>query len=154
MLMALVLAIALTWKAYRPREDVESESKVAMSPECHTAVEGEKCYSAVIYGMKKGVHEHPEWYPGLEGASFEAYQARLHRTQGKDCPLPCTKPVTLFCWTVIRVNSYEKELLTYHYKTNSAIFGCEEREVYSDQSVSLGVGFKTNHINVNLTCST
>lgn len=57
---------------------------------CHTAVEGEECHKNVIWGMTKGIWEHPEWYPGLtQWSTFEDYQELLHKNPTLHCPRPC-----------------------------------------------------------------
>merc|ERR1739844_129390 len=61
--------------------------------DCHTATEGERCYSAVSWAMKNGVDRHPEWYEGLTSKSdFTAFQALFHKTHQHHCEVPC-KPV-------------------------------------------------------------
>eukprot|EP00404_Azadinium_spinosum_P048347 CAMPEP_0180805146 /NCGR_PEP_ID=MMETSP1038_2-20121128/61853_1 /TAXON_ID=632150 /ORGANISM="Azadinium spinosum, Strain 3D9" /LENGTH=57 /DNA_ID=CAMNT_0022845665 /DNA_START=54 /DNA_END=223 /DNA_ORIENTATION=+ len=43
---------------------------------CHTAVEGEACYSDVMYAKTEYILKHPEWYIGLtESSCFEEFQA-------------------------------------------------------------------------------
>lgn len=59
-------------------------------PVCHIAVKGQTCYRDVLFGMQKGVHEHPEWYPGLnQMSSFESFQSVLHGNPELNCPKPC-----------------------------------------------------------------
>jgi hypothetical protein len=57
---------------------------------CHTAVAGEKCYGDVDWAMKTGIHQHPEWYPGLsQSSSFEEFQTHMHDIGYSECPMPC-----------------------------------------------------------------
>jgi len=57
---------------------------------CHTAVSGESCYKDVIWAKDTGIHEHPEWYPGLNTSSgFKQFQQHLHASDSKKCPKPC-----------------------------------------------------------------
>jgi len=50
----------------------------------------ELCYTNVLYGMRRGLSEHPEWYPGLDQfSSFEEFQGILHRNPDLKCPRPC-----------------------------------------------------------------
>jgi len=63
---------------------------------CHTAVEGDTCYSHVLWTMETGVHNHPDWYPNLNTkSSFEEIQQHLHDTKPEQgCRRPCpTEPV-------------------------------------------------------------
>lgn len=57
---------------------------------CRTVSSSEMCYTNVLYGMRRGLSEHPEWFPGLdETSSFEDFQAVLHRNPDLKCPKPC-----------------------------------------------------------------
>jgi len=57
---------------------------------CHTAVKGEQCYKDVLFAMKHGIYEHPEWYPDMSPrASFEEFQTLLSRKAQIKCPKPC-----------------------------------------------------------------
>jgi len=57
---------------------------------CHVAQHGEECYTNVLYGMRRGLFEHPGWYPGLNVfSSFEDFQKLLHRNPDLKCPKPC-----------------------------------------------------------------
>jgi len=60
---------------------------------CHNAVVGEECYHHVLWAMQHGIHQKPDWYPGLTPASsMGEFQASLHRAQFGDCPSPCRAP--------------------------------------------------------------
>jgi hypothetical protein len=89
-------------------EDLEDDQS------CHTAEEGDECYTSVQWARKHGIFDHPEWYDGLHpGSSFEAFQSFLHDRsmkklamkklandldtpgrrlpgKGEPCPNPCT----------------------------------------------------------------
>mmetsp|Transcript_108702 Transcript_108702/g.325147 ORF Transcript_108702/g.325147 Transcript_108702/m.325147 type:complete len:526 (-) Transcript_108702:166-1743(-) len=57
---------------------------------CHTAVEGDLCYDAVMWAKQVGIYRHPEWYGGLtSGSASREFQANLHERIGADCPTPC-----------------------------------------------------------------
>ena len=48
---------------------------------CRTAVEGDACYEKVVWAMRTGVVERPDWYPSLtRSSSFEDFQWFLHGT--------------------------------------------------------------------------
>jgi len=58
--------------------------------DCHTALPGENCHSAVTWAMQKGIHTNPDWYPGLTASSsFEQFQVLLHLRGYHRCPAPC-----------------------------------------------------------------
>lgn len=68
------------------------EDKGYYRVECRTAVRGDPRYNDVMWAMKTGMKQHPEWYRGLSpDASFEEFQAYLYRTSpvGHSCPPPC-----------------------------------------------------------------
>lgn len=66
------------------------EGEVACPDGCHTADLGEQCYREVQWGMAKGIHAHPEWYPGLDfSSSFKDFQAALNESGHGNCSLPC-----------------------------------------------------------------
>lgn len=59
---------------------------------CHTSVEGDECYGEVLYAMRTGVVEHPEWYfPMAQSSTFEDFQRHLHGIPklSRVCPEPC-----------------------------------------------------------------
>lgn len=59
---------------------------------CHTAVKGEKCYSAVVWVMEEGIVKHPESYKGLSRlSSFQEVQDHLHRNKSEKKSM-CVKP--------------------------------------------------------------
>ncbi|CAK0884311.1 unnamed protein product [Prorocentrum cordatum] len=60
--------------------------------DCHTSVEGDECYEKVVWAMRTGVGDHPEWYAPLTGnSSFEDFQRFLHSMArlSNVCPEPC-----------------------------------------------------------------
>jgi len=58
--------------------------------ECHTTVEGERCYQGVVWAMETGIKLHPQWYPELTADStFQAFQMHLHQGMYEQCPEPC-----------------------------------------------------------------
>jgi len=60
---------------------------------CHTAVDGERCYSAVVWVMEEGIEKHPESFRGLNRfSSFQEVQDHLHRNKSEaksHCVKPC-----------------------------------------------------------------
>jgi len=83
----------------------------APSNPCSTTVSGELCYDAVVFAMTKGIHEHPEWYPNLNGSSsLEDFQDLLHKGNSTLCPEPCavepeachTAEVFEKCYTAVK----------------------------------------------------
>jgi hypothetical protein len=60
---------------------------------CHTAVEGERCYSAVMWVLSDGIKKFPGSYPGLtELSSFQAVQFHLYQNKSESksrCVEPC-----------------------------------------------------------------
>lgn len=59
---------------------------------CEMASDGHsfKCYVAVDWAMKVGIHKHPEWYPGLwPNSTWYNFQQLLHQTGYANCPVPC-----------------------------------------------------------------
>lgn len=60
---------------------------------CHTAVSGEPCFNAVLWNIRFGIYENPEWYPDLnQTSSFEEFQMYLMRKrepQMSPCGEPC-----------------------------------------------------------------
>jgi hypothetical protein len=72
------------------QEATKPKSTTTRKPPCHTAVEGDKCYMDVMYGMTKGLYENPDWYPGLDKTStFEDFQKLLSANPKLDCSEPC-----------------------------------------------------------------
>ncbi|CAK0883593.1 unnamed protein product, partial [Prorocentrum cordatum] len=64
--------------------------------DCHTAVDGEPCYSHVVWAMRVGIGKNPEWYDGLNGqSSMEEFQTHIHWNNPElDCDIPCASTVT------------------------------------------------------------
>jgi len=59
---------------------------------CHTAVDGERCYSAVVWVMEEGIAKHPESFRGLTRfSSFQEVQDHLHRNKS-EAASKCVKP--------------------------------------------------------------
>jgi len=74
---------------------------------CHTAVEGEKCLSAVKWVLKDGIFLKPEWYEGLTKMSrIEEVQAKLEKNDpSAECPRPCE------CHTAAEGDKCHKEVI-------------------------------------------
>jgi len=63
--------------------------------ECHTAKEGEPCYTDVMWAMKTGIHEHPDWYGNLDASSsFEEFQENLCHNPNTHCKQPPCRDYT------------------------------------------------------------
>mmetsp|Transcript_81568 Transcript_81568/g.197680 ORF Transcript_81568/g.197680 Transcript_81568/m.197680 type:complete len:420 (+) Transcript_81568:46-1305(+) len=76
----------------------EPAQQMATAPpsgdDCHDAVAGEACWQEVQWARSQGVHEHPDWYPGLgTSASVAAFQAVVHQKSPDKCPRPCSSVV-------------------------------------------------------------
>jgi len=60
------------------------------APTCRNAVYGDPCHRHVMWAMLSGIHEHPEWYPGLSSSStFREFQQLLHAGGFPECKAPC-----------------------------------------------------------------
>jgi len=67
-----------------------ARTEEARPSSCHTAAEGEPCWNHVDWAMTRGIHAHPDRYPGLtESSSRESFQAAVHEQSAARCPLPC-----------------------------------------------------------------
>jgi len=72
----------------QPCDSNSTSSQTAQA--CHTAVDGEDCFTAVMWAKQEGIHQEADWYPGLSPTSpFEAFQAHLHSINHGNCPEPC-----------------------------------------------------------------
>jgi len=57
---------------------------------CLTAPFGTRCYSRVMWVMREGIVDHPDWYKGLDiFSSFEEIQGLLHARNEENCGRPC-----------------------------------------------------------------
>jgi len=100
LLVTLTLASAASWAVF-----VQILHGPAVT--CRSTVEGEDCHKQVLWAMQTGVHEHPEWYPGLDAASSaEDFQSLLHQRDPASCPQPCNSSTAflalnmLFPWVL------------------------------------------------------
>lgn len=60
---------------------------------CHTAQQGEVCYTKALWVAQVGIREHPDWYPALTVRSgFREVQAALHAAGAAGCEEPCPEP--------------------------------------------------------------
>jgi len=87
--------VSSTWTLERVQDrladDKHSDCKNPSCP-CHTAEEGEKCFSSVKWVMSTGIKNHSKWYKGLTPKStWEEVQMRLHSESKTHCKLPCAK---------------------------------------------------------------
>lgn len=72
------------------RQFSDGAAAAAAEEECHTAVPGEHCFSAVTFAMNDGIQYRPSWYPGLTVDSpFKDFQMLLHREGLSSCDVPC-----------------------------------------------------------------
>ncbi|CAK0801900.1 unnamed protein product, partial [Prorocentrum cordatum] len=101
--------------------------------------------------LKDGLVTHPDWFQGLTLRSrFEEVQDFVHGQNKSECPRPCTprrwgtpdgeSVHSLYCYSVIRTDNYEFELMKEQLRKNAGIFGCDEFTVFSTDEVELGVG--------------
>lgn len=82
---------------------------------CHTATEGEECYTNVEWVMNKGVNRHPEWYPGLtESSSFDDVQLYLSATPSEHCPTPCFLNIVVETTTTFASTTTTTTIATTH----------------------------------------
>jgi len=76
-----------TWTVH---PTVGTDTPAARNAPCHTAQPGEKCYDAVTWAMRDGIHGHPLWYPSLTpSSSFADFQGLLYRQHKSGCRKPC-----------------------------------------------------------------
>jgi len=137
------------------------ESKMLLQ-NCHTAVKGEPCYDAVVWGMTEGVQQHPKWYPGLNAnSSFDDFQLHLYAVHNKGCPLPCNATevhlevqISLFCFMLVLPTGYEKELLALMSEEKAGLFDCDAYEVFSDREINITSELRTKAIDADLRCNT
>mmetsp|Transcript_18152 Transcript_18152/g.56965 ORF Transcript_18152/g.56965 Transcript_18152/m.56965 type:complete len:353 (-) Transcript_18152:71-1129(-) len=93
-------------ESQRREKAEEARRKEPRSRDCHTATRGETCFKHVVWSMREGVREHPEWYPGLSTrSSFTDFQYVLNATgSNAKCLAPCVvrkeRPITVGCHTV------------------------------------------------------
>jgi len=119
-------------------------------PICHTAEDGDKCFSSAVWDKYIGMNLHPEWYPGLDhNSTLEQFQERLSKKDDKaECKLPCdtntnlvnkqpwTKP-SFFCFSVAQPGE-EQTILHHQVMTGSGIFACEESAIFSQTKMTIG----------------
>jgi len=128
-------------------EDAQTKDICPKPCPCHTAFQGEACYDKTMWAYTEGIFSHPDWYKGLTQYSrFEDFQQHLFNVKEKDahCPQPCRAPSwgtpSFFCFAVIRLASYELELVKAQLGKAAGIFACDEFMVIGDGKVSLGTG--------------
>jgi len=68
--------------------------RFAAPQDCHTSVEGDACFKEVMWAMRTGIVERPQWYPSLtKDSSFKDFQRLLHGDgslpASRVCPRPC-----------------------------------------------------------------
>lgn len=134
-----------SFEAFQAHLHETPESNCPRPCECHTALEGEKCHEHVLWVLKEGILEHPDWYEGVKSTSaFEDVQRRLHEDTNTSCSMPCTPRVfgspSLFCFSVFQSTGYEHGLMKAQLKKREGIFSCDEFAVVADGPVSLGMG--------------
>jgi len=90
--------------------------------------------------------------PGdFNSSEFGPHHARTHATQSTSASITTTTStpttttttsplVSLFCFSVMRPDTYEQELLEFALKRRTSIFKCEEFAVLARKEVSLGPG--------------
>jgi len=63
---------------------------------CHDAKPGESCFNDIQWAKTQGIHQHPNWYPGLSPSSPDGeFQAQVHSKRPDKCPMPCGEAVTM-----------------------------------------------------------
>jgi hypothetical protein len=72
------------------RQVVSEAYKIPERRSCSNTVEGEWCYTAIMWLKNKGLAKHPNWYRSLNPKSSIAdFQTELHKQHKMSCPLPC-----------------------------------------------------------------
>merc|ERR1719203_1727501 len=57
----------------------DEAAKAAAGEDCKDAEVGDRCYVYVMWAKRTGIHDHPEWYPGLTPESdIEKFQLVLN----------------------------------------------------------------------------
>lgn len=64
----------------------------------------------------------------------------------------CGTSLSLFCFSLIQPQGYEKDLISLQHKQNASIFACEEHAVYSSTNIEINPGLHTAIVHTNLTC--
>lgn len=111
---------------------------------CHTAEKGETCRYAVLWAKDTGIEHHSEWYGDLTSRSTEGeIQAYLHVHDNRsECELPCSaslaRSMTFFCFSIIRHDGYEPDVVRNQFAWNAGIFACDEYAVLCDKRMVLG----------------
>jgi len=67
-------------------------------------------------------------------------------------PFQMLKPGSLFCFALMRPESYEQGLLVMQRERHVSIFACDEYAVYSSKEILLHRGVKTSVVNSDLKC--
>eukprot|EP00931_Biecheleriopsis_adriatica_P123906 TRINITY_DN9899_c0_g1_i1.p1 TRINITY_DN9899_c0_g1~~TRINITY_DN9899_c0_g1_i1.p1 ORF type:complete len:743 (-),score=107.09 TRINITY_DN9899_c0_g1_i1:25-2223(-) len=88
---------------------VDCRSGASPESSCHTTLREEACWDEVHWVSDRGVHEHPDWYPGLSASSsLAAVQCFVHLKSPGKCPKPCgmdcqnDKPAENNCHTTLQ----------------------------------------------------
>ena len=92
----LIMAMAVSIVSMVGAETQLIQMSVHGLDDCHTSVEGERCYDIVSEAMKEVVEGHGDWWPNLtKDLSFEQSQLHMHflfQSSAKlssVCPKPC-----------------------------------------------------------------
>jgi len=67
-------------------------------------------------------------------------------------PFAWVKPQSIFCFALMQPVGYERGLMEFHYKKQWGVFGCDEYQVISNQSLVVGQGVTTSVVNSDLVC--
>eukprot|EP00928_Gymnodinium_smaydae_P029387 TRINITY_DN2214_c0_g2_i2.p1 TRINITY_DN2214_c0_g2~~TRINITY_DN2214_c0_g2_i2.p1 ORF type:complete len:650 (+),score=43.82 TRINITY_DN2214_c0_g2_i2:30-1979(+) len=102
MLGVSLAGLALTWSSRKALRVVSTSNDAELNLalphsalQCYDARKGEDCYNAVLWAMRYGFHQHPDWYPHFGPSStFQDYQALLHAENRSRCHKPCGQ---VFC---------------------------------------------------------
>jgi len=73
------------------RKNIEHNAMGRDQQECSTTIEGEQCFTAVVWAKTHGIVQHPEWYPSYLSAasSLEEFQAHFNNISYGGCAPPC-----------------------------------------------------------------
>jgi hypothetical protein len=121
----------------------DGSSECTLPCECRTAEYDDNCYGSVEWAFSAGMAEHPDWYPDMDQQTpIESVQAHV-AMYGDECPQPCRPQYTaettsLFCFSIVRPEGYERSVMEAQHERRAGIFGCDGQAVLSSKVFSIG----------------
>jgi len=122
------------------------KSKCLDACECQVAPMNSHCHSSLVFARESGIREHPEWYPNLteESSTYDFQDYFWKFVNETECLRPCKafaqSDPSLFCWSVVRQDSYEADVIRAQLTAGAGIFGCDGFAVVSEEEWSVGWG--------------